>query len=128
MAQIFANAEVMGRLRSAPGDGATEPPFGDLLGSLLGGAIDENTLTNLFSPVLGRLINDALGTFWLTVMTPLIIGFVVLGALLTVIMTLLIVLIAKTSKVQKQQNSLMLASPNATPERGSRAIPRRTDE
>ena len=91
---------------SAPGDGETDPFFGDLLGSLLGGAIDEGTLSGLISPVLSQLIADALGTIWLTIITPLIIGFALIGGLLLVVIALQVVQLAKTNRIQKSLDTI----------------------
>lgn len=115
MVSILSMRGVATLFTSAPGDGETDPFFGELLGSLLGGAIDEGTISRLISPVLSQLIADALGTIWLTIITPLIVGFALIGGLLLVVIALQIVQLAKTNRIQKSLAAIDFTDPGETP-------------
>lgn len=90
-------------------DEPSDPFLGGLFDSLLGGPVDENAITDLISPVIARLISDTLGAFWISVVTPIIIGFAVLGFLITVAMAMLIALLTRLNRIRKSQDQILAA-------------------
>jgi large-conductance mechanosensitive channel len=96
----------------APDDGDFGQQVSEFLGSILGNLVDETTLTNLLAPLIGRVVNDAMASFWMSLITPIIIGFAVIAFMFFVVIVLLVVLIRRTNKSIRLQSKMAQPSPS----------------